>query len=246
MFRPTRIRNASALLLVAGLSSLYPAQVMAGDIPCPPGFGPATVDGNLVITGECRLDGTTVKGNVLLYSGGSLIASGITVIGSVQSDSANFVDIDNSRINGSVQLDKMVGGTSVISDSSIGGSVQIKDNRSRVEAIANDVTQDVQAFNNSGGVVIAANDIDGNLQCKDNLPAPAGSDNRVAGNKEDQCSSLQAPGSAPGVSPLAGSGSGSSSGGGSSGGGSLSLFGSGLLLMLAGLRGLNRYRGRRA
>lgn len=244
MFKHTRIRNASALLLAAGMSSLYPTHATAGDIPCPPGFAETTVDGNLVITGECRLDRTTVKGNVLLYSGGSLIATGINVIGSVQADSANFVDIDNSRINGSVQLDKMVSGTSVISDSSIGGSVQLKDNRSRVEVIANDVTQDVQAFNNSGGVVIAANDIDGNLQCKDNVPAPGGSDNRVAGNKDDQCASLRAPGSAPGVTPLAGSGSASSDASGSSGGGSLGLFGSGLLLMLAGLRGLNRYRTR--
>jgi hypothetical protein len=48
----------------------------------------------------------------------------------------------------------------------------------------------VQAFSNSGGVVIRSNHIDGNLQCKENNPAPTGGGNTVEGNKEDQCRRL--------------------------------------------------------
>jgi hypothetical protein len=40
------------------------------------------------------------------------------------------------------------------------------------------VNADVQAFGNTGGVVMADNVIDGNLQCKSNNPLPAG------GNKQ--------------------------------------------------------------
>ena len=48
----------------------------------------------------------------------------------------------------------------------------------------------MQAFSNTGGVVIRYNDIDGNLQCKSNRPRPRGGFNQVAGNKEDQCAGL--------------------------------------------------------
>ena len=48
----------------------------------------------------------------------------------------------------------------------------------------------MQAFQNTGGVEIRGNRIDGNLQCKENSPAPVGGNNRVGGNKEDQCRNL--------------------------------------------------------
>ena len=48
----------------------------------------------------------------------------------------------------------------------------------------------VQAFQNVGGVEIRRHPIDGNLQCKANSPAPVGGRNVVGGNKEDQCKRL--------------------------------------------------------
>jgi hypothetical protein len=48
----------------------------------------------------------------------------------------------------------------------------------------------IQAFQNTGGVLIARNVVDGNLQCKSNRPAPTGGHNVVQGNKEDQCARL--------------------------------------------------------
>jgi hypothetical protein len=52
----------------------------------------------------------------------------------------------------------------------VGGNVKVEDNTS--------------AF---GPTTIVGNSIGGNLRCKDNSPAPVGSSNTVAGNKEDQC-----------------------------------------------------------
>jgi cytoskeletal protein CcmA (bactofilin family) len=198
-----------SLPVVACLAlGVLPRAASADDVACPPNLGATTVDGNVIIRNACKLEGTTVKGNVLLYSGGSLIARGIRVDGNIQADSAAFVDVDRSWVNGSIQLDKLGGGTSVVTGTDIGGSIQLKDNRSRLEVFANDVGADVQAFGNTGGVVIADNVVDGNLQCQSNSPAPAGGNNQVGGNKEDQCANLQ---------PEAGTGGGG--GGGADGGG---------------------------
>ena len=46
---------------------------------------------------------------------------------------------------------------------------------------------DLQLFANLGGTAVSNNRVSGNLQCADNLPAPTGGRNIVAGNKEDQC-----------------------------------------------------------
>jgi hypothetical protein len=177
----------AAATLVGGLST----PVRADDVHCPLHLGNVTIDGNVLIAAPCELDGTIVKGNVHLYSGGSLVATGVRVNGNIQAERADFVDVTTSTIGGSVQLDELVGDLSVIEGSEIGGSVQLKANRSRLEVLDSEVGADVQAFDNTGGVLILGNVIDGNLQCKSNSPAPVGGSNRVGGNKEDQCANLQ-------------------------------------------------------
>lgn len=176
---------------LAGLLTTLAAGAYADDVDCPPNLGAVTIDGNVLIAAACEMDGTTVKGNVLLYAGGSLVARDIHVDGNVQADNAFDVDIVDSDIDGSVQLDELVGDGSRVSGTEIDGNIQLKDNRNPLSIVDNDVDGDVQAFGNSGGVDISENDIDGNLQCKDNDPAPTGGDNDVDGDKEDQCSDLQ-------------------------------------------------------
>lgn len=176
-------------LNLAAAAAVFPAR--ADDVHCPPGLGNVTVDGNVLITARCVLDGTTVIGNVHLYSGGSLIATNARIDGNIQAERADFIDVTATHVGGSIQLDELVGDRSVVEGSEIGGSVQLKANRSRLELLDSDVGADVQAFTNSGGVLIANNVIDGNLQCKSNSPAPVGGGNRVGGNREDQCANLQ-------------------------------------------------------
>jgi hypothetical protein len=48
----------------------------------------------------------------------------------------------------------------------------------------------VQIIGNQARAEIYRNRIDGNLQCKDNRPRPVGGNNRVQGNKEDQCAAF--------------------------------------------------------
>ena len=59
-----------------------------------------------------------------------------------------------------------------------------------MRASANEIGGSLQAFTNTGGLVIKRNAIDGNLQCKENSPVPKGGGNVVHGNKEDQCARL--------------------------------------------------------
>jgi hypothetical protein len=177
------------VLMLTAATAAFPAR--ADDVHCPPALGNVTVDGNVLITARCVLDGTTVIGNVHLYSGGSLIATNARIDGNIQAERADFIDVTATRVGGSIQLDELVGDRSIVEGSEIGGSVQLNANRSRLELLDSEVGADVQAFTNSGGVLIEGNVIDGNLQCKSNSPAPVGGSNRVGGNREDQCANLQ-------------------------------------------------------
>ncbi len=204
------VRTLGLFVPMLGLAGL-PGSASADDVHCPPFLGSVTIDGNVLVAAPCRLEGTKVIGNVHLYAGGSLVARGDTRIGgSIQAENSDFIDISGIRVDGNIQLDNLVGDRSIIDHSTIGGSIQLKSNRSRLEVLGNTVNADVQAFSNSGLAIIADNRIDGNLQCKSNDPAPAGGNNQVQGNKEDQCSNLlpentdpaPAPAPAPGA-PLA-------------------------------------------
>jgi hypothetical protein len=182
------LKSSTLSVLLYALS----AAAHADDVHCPPDLGSVTVDGNVLVAAACRLDGTTVKGNVHLYAGGSLIARDAIIDGNIQAENADFIDVADSHIAGSIQLDDLVGDVVSILNSSIDGSVQLNDNRSRLEVAENTVGADIQAFSNIGGVLIADNTVGGNLQCKSNTPPPSGGNNRVDGNKEDQCENLVA------------------------------------------------------
>lgn len=247
-----RYKTPIHLSLVAALAA-SPTVVLADDVNCPPNLGNVTVDGNVLVAAPCRLDGTTVKGNVQLYAGGSLITRGnVRIEGSIQAENSDFIDVADTFVNGNIQLDNLVGDRSIIARTTVGGSIQLNSNRSRLEVLNNTVDSDVQAFANRGGVVIADNVIDGNLQCKENNPAPAGGNNRVQGNKEDQCANLvpetgTAPAPAPAPAPTPAPTppvSADNSSGSSGGGGSLDLLLSLVMLLLVASRFAPGHRGR--
>jgi hypothetical protein len=188
MSNPHLLRSA-ATLVALGCIGLSPF-AFADDYPCPPNRGAVTIDGNIVVKGICNLNGTRVKGNVLVYSGGTLTATGARIDGNVQAENANAVSVKGSYVDGDIQLDGTKGSPSYINNNTVKGNIQLKSNRRSMIVRSNVVDGDVQAFSNTGGVTIRGNTIDGNLQCKSNKPAPRGGNNRVSGNKEDQCRRL--------------------------------------------------------
>ena len=180
------MKTVFAIMMLAIFLGTSPS-ANADDVDCSGLIGAVTVDGNVLIAATCSLDGTTVKGNVELFAGGSLTAQNVDVIGNIQGVDAFEVSVSDSDIGGSVQLEKLVG-DATIRNNAIIGSIQLKENRFQLVADGNTVGADIQAFENFGGVDITSNTVDGNLQCKENDPAPLPfGANRVDGNKEDQC-----------------------------------------------------------
>ena len=166
------------------------APAAAEERTCRGTIGAVTVDNLRVPQGAtCTLNGTLVKGTVKVERNAVLRANRVRVVGNVQGENAQRVEVSGgSRVGGSVQV-KQGGGASVL-DSQITGDIQYDANSSSLEASRNRVGGSVQVFQNRGGVRIASNTIDGNLQCKENVPPPVGGGNVVQGNKEDQCARL--------------------------------------------------------
>jgi hypothetical protein len=104
------------------------------------------------------------------------VASGIRVKGDVQSEGFNNITVKKgSRVVGSAQLEN--GGAGRLLDSTVNGDVQYS------------ILANLQANQNTGGLVIRNNTISENLQCRANNPRPTGGGN-TAGEKEDQCARL--------------------------------------------------------
>jgi hypothetical protein len=178
-----------AVALAAGLGSVA-APVLA-DVYCPPNLGPVTIDDNVIVeNGQCVLNGTQVKGSVLVKPNGALTVRDARIEGNIQADGGIYVRVLRTNVGGDIQLEGVSGEVSRIQRSSIGGNLQLDSNRVRLVAEYNAIDGDLQAFGNTGGAVIRYNTIDGSLQCKSNSPAPTGGFNQVSGNKEDQCAGL--------------------------------------------------------
>jgi hypothetical protein len=190
MVVPERIVAAVAGFACAAVVSAA-APAAADDFDCPPNRGAVVIDGNIIVVGECRLDGTLVKGNVFVEDEGDLRVEQATIIGNVQSDGARRVRLHLANVNGDVQLTGIHGPPSEVVNSEVGGTLDIEDNSSDFLLERNDVDSDLKANYNSSSVVIRGNDIGGNLQCQGNDPPPTGGNNTVDGNKEDQCERLR-------------------------------------------------------
>jgi hypothetical protein len=186
---PHTIRSHMPFGLLA-LGCLTLSAPVQADVSCPPNRGAVTIDDNVVVRGICSLNGTSVKGNVLVYSGGRLTATNVRVDGNIQAEGAGSVAVRNSAIDGDIQLKGVRGSASYIIGNRVNGNIQMERNTRFLDVQSNVVDGDIQAFSNTGRVNIRSNVVDGNLQCKSNRPAPTGGANRVSGNKEDQCRRL--------------------------------------------------------
>lgn len=180
-----------ALALMASALA-FPLPASADDTTCSGTIGAETVDGNVIVPdgAGCTLNDTTVIGNVLVGVGASLHADGATIDGDIQDDNndAGNVTVTNSQVGGNVQLEQ---GTSVtVTGTDIGGDLQFEANSQELQADANSIGGNLQANHNTGGLAITDNTIDGNLQCQSNDPPPTGSGNVVHGSAEDQCAAL--------------------------------------------------------
>jgi hypothetical protein len=161
----------------------------ARDRTCTSSFDDERVNGTLNVVGRCQLDDTDVRGDVLVFAGGALIARSSRIRGDLDASRADFVDLDDVRVDGDVELRELVGDSSRIESSVIGGNVALTGNRSRFEILDNELNRDLRASGNTGGLRIAGNSIGDDLVCSGNAPAPTLVGNRIEGEAEGQCAS---------------------------------------------------------
>lgn len=159
------------------------------DANCTAGFDRERINGTLNVIGRCELDRTDVRGDVILFAGGSLIARGARIRGTLAGNRADFVDLDDVRIDRGLDLQELVGDSSRIESSDIRGNTVLTGNRSRLEILDNQLG-DLRVVGNTGGVLISQNTIDGDVECSGNAPAPTGVGNRIEGDAEGQCAVL--------------------------------------------------------
>ena len=185
-----RTRTIVCGALVAALCAVPMPNALAEETTCRGTIRGKTLDNVKVPQGaQCLLKGTKVKGTIKVHRNARLEAINVNVIGNVQAENARNVIIRRtSRIGGNVQI--VQGQKARVVNSRVTFDVLYDDQSGKVIARGSQVGGNVQAFQNHGGVHIQGNVIDGNLQCKENQPAPTGGNNKVGGNKEDQCSSL--------------------------------------------------------
>lgn len=177
------------LLAVAGLL-VHATGVAAQDSLCASTTG-GLFRNNVNIVGRCELTGVEIRGNVTLFAGGSLIARDVRIRGHLEGSRADFVDLDQTHIDGHMQLVEFVGDLSTVERTEVRGDVELTNNRSRLELTNNDLRRDLHVVGNTGGVLLEANSIDDDLRCSGNAPAPAGAANRVDGDASGQCASLR-------------------------------------------------------
>jgi hypothetical protein len=171
---------------------LHIGNASAEDSNCLLDIGDVIVVGNVLIATSCELTGTEVRGNVILFAGGSLIARDVRIRGRLEGRRADFVDMETSRVDGSITLEEMVGDLSTLELSDFRGDILLSGNRSGLEIVDNEIARNLRATGNTGGLLVAGNSIGEDLECAGNAPTPLGIGNRVDGDSEGQCENLQA------------------------------------------------------
>lgn len=155
------------------------------------------IEGDVEIATPCMLTNVEINGDVIVFAGGSLVASGVGIKGNLYTSRADFIDMERSRIDGNVRLEELVGDETTIESTNVDGDILLARNRSRLEIVNNDIHGGMFAIGNTGGLLISGNSFEEVLDCTGNTPAPVGIANRVDVGAEGQCANLQPEGSMP-------------------------------------------------
>ena len=188
------VSTTGMLALMMGLAALLVAAqaAQAEERTCRDTIGSTTVDNLRVPRGaSCTLNGTKVEGTVKVERNGTLVANTIRVKGNVQSEGSRSITLrQGSVVVGSVQLENgLDGGSGRVLNSRVNGDLQFFSNEARMISRGNTLLANLQANQNTGGLVIENNRTSENLQCQANNPPPTSGGN-TAGDKKDQCAAF--------------------------------------------------------
>jgi hypothetical protein len=141
---------------------------------------------------SCTFTDVRVRGNVLLREGARLVASRLTVDGSIEANRAAGLVLTDSWIYGEVKFEE--GGTVTIAGTLVDGKVELKSNLGVIDAADNRIEEAFKLEKNRGGPFRLLRNESRNLECKENTPEPSGSGNVVREDrKAEQCEDLLRP-----------------------------------------------------
>jgi hypothetical protein len=155
------------------------------------------IQGDVEIAVPCTLANVEIDGDVIVFSGGSLVANDVHIKGNLYTSRADFIAMERGQIDGNVRLEELVGDETTIQGTTIDGNILLARNRSRLEIVNNDIHGGMFAVDNTGGLLISGNSFETSLECLDNAPEPFGIANRVDGGALGQCADLRPEGSPP-------------------------------------------------
>ena len=144
------------------------------------------VTGNIVVEDSGQLflkKGVDVEGNVQGFGASWVSVSSAVIGGSVQIKNTPSIRVQNSTVEGDVQLEENVANLprTIIRANVIGGSLQLTKNNftnRRASIVANDVFGNLQLVENVGGIIVVNdNFVESALQCSDNTSTIRGSGN---------------------------------------------------------------------
>jgi hypothetical protein len=167
------------------------------DSNCTASLSDVELRGTLNVTARCQLIGSDIRGDVIIFAGGSLLARNTRIRGSIEASRGDFVELVGVRVDRNISLRELVGDSSRIESSDLRGNVVLTSNRSRFTILDNEIRRDLGAFGNTGGLQIAGNSIDGDLLCTGNVPAPTLLGNRIDGDAGGQCGAPREPAAEP-------------------------------------------------
>lgn len=165
----------AALVAAAGLAALSPAAEATSDTVCDGTIGRRMVD-RVVIPNRatCRLNGTTVRQNVVVSPRASLVTHNARLLGSVQAtDGPRSVQILDTNVRGNIHVREatgtvLIGNAGCRLDPSAGNNIHLVDNSGRVGLCRMRVRGNVHAINNTGTVFMLRNRVGNNLHARGN------------------------------------------------------------------------------
>ncbi len=119
--------------------------------------------GVVVTEGVTCLNGATVRGNVVVQSGGSIVVSGGAILGRFEASGGRDVQVFGARILGPTSITKTTG-TTTLANNHLRGGVTLSDNAAT-----------------SFGLALVANTIAGGLTCTSGLVRDFGAPNAIDG-----------------------------------------------------------------
>jgi hypothetical protein len=158
-------------------------------VSCPPGLSGQTIVSIQVTGGTCDITDTSVEGNVEIKSGVVNIRDSY-IAGNVISTGGAVRLLGGVTVKGNLQITGAQEGSGFVGDNNrIEGVVQYQGNAGYFTAHNGTIGGGIRIENNTGGASVVGNAVQaGGLVCRGNDPPPTGFDNKITGEKVDQCS----------------------------------------------------------